>query len=105
MFLFLGHLATILCSIAYILPLFGFQASYRFYRLCLQSVVATSVVKLHARNGFPPVSGIGFSKEALAMFFERMKNWFTPVQLSTDFHYMFVAMAVSSHPPFTVSRG
>jgi len=102
-FLLLGHWATIVCALGYFLPFSGFHARYTFYKYCVRSVVATSLVKLHTRHGLPPLSFAGgFSREALALGFDKLKNWFGPIQQSTDFHYMFVAMAVSAHPPFTV---
>jgi len=103
-FLLLGHWATIVCALGYFLPFSGFHARYTFYKYCVRSVVATSLVKLHTRHGLPPLSFAGgFSREALALGFDKLKNWFGPIQQSTDFHYMFVAMAVSAHPPFTVA--
>ena len=87
----------------YVFPMLGFANSYRFYKLCLRSVVITCLVKLHQKHGLPPLGFPGFSKEGLYLLFESLRQWFTPVQMSTDFHYMFIAMAVTAHPPLTIA--
>ena len=107
-FLFFGHLVTLFSAVLFALPfVLGYRLKYACYRIGLQSVVSTSLVKLHAKHGWPQVAGGGtgasFSKQYLAAVFETLSRWFAPIQMSTDFHYLFLAMAVSSHPPFTVS--
>ncbi|WZN67395.1 hypothetical protein HKI87_19g89710 [Chloropicon roscoffensis] len=103
LFLLFGHLCTLVCSLMYVFPMLGFANSYRFYKLCLRSVVITCLVKLHHKHGLPPLGFPGFSKEGLYLLFESLRQWFTPVQMSTDFHYMFIAMAVTAHPPLTIA--
>jgi len=91
--LFVGHLTIILCAIAYVVPFLGFNFSFFCYRCCLQSVVGTSLMKLHTKYGLPPLRPLSL---------DALTRWFQPVQMSTDFHYLFMALSVLRHPPLTI---
>ena len=50
-------------------------------------------MKLHTKYGLPPVRPLSL---------EALTRWFAPVQMSTDFHYLFMSLSVLRHPPLTI---
>lgn len=90
----LGHLVIVASSLVYLVPVLGYNLSYLSYKVCLQAVVLTSLLKLVAKHGAPPLRPFSLDK---------LQRWFIPVQINTDFHYLFLAMSVVSHPPITIA--
>ncbi len=59
-----------------LVPFMGFSFSYKCYRFALQAVIGTSLAKLGAKHGGPPLRGDGWAEKL-----DSLKRWFMPVQV------------------------